>query len=70
MNREKNFLLQDEYWFENLNLRGSYKEDILDYIKENYNEVYPKYIEIYVRRIMNIGKYWQTKLIVIVRQII
>ena len=28
----------DEYWFENLNLRGSYKKDILDYIKNNYNE--------------------------------
>ena len=29
----------DEYWFENLNLRGSYKKEILDYIKENYNEL-------------------------------
>ena len=37
----------DEYWFENLNLRGSYKKDILDYIKDNYKEIYPKYIEIY-----------------------
>ena len=36
----------DEYWFENLNLRGSYKKDILDYIKENYNELYPKYIPV------------------------
>ena len=24
----------DEYWFENLNLRGSYKQDILSYIKK------------------------------------
>lgn len=46
----------DEYWFENLNLRGSYKEDILDYIKENYNGVYPKYIEIYDK---NNNEYWE-----------
>ena len=26
----------DEYWFENLNLRGSYKKEILEYIKHNY----------------------------------
>lgn len=47
----------DEYWFENLNLRGSYKTDILDYIKENYNEVYLKYIEIYNKKN---NKYWET----------
>lgn len=35
----------DEYWFENLNLRGSYKQDILNYIKEKY----PQYIEEYDR---------------------
>lgn len=46
----------DEYWFENLNLRGSYKKDILDYIKENYNEVYPIYIEIYDKKN---NKYWE-----------
>lgn len=46
----------DEYWFENLNLRGSYKTDILDYIKENYNEVYPKYVEIYDKKN---NKYWE-----------
>lgn len=40
----------DEYWFENLNLRGSYKKDILDYIKQNYNELYPEYIEIYNKK--------------------
>ena len=28
----------DEYWFENLNLRGSYKEKILSYIKHKYNQ--------------------------------
>ena len=48
----------DEYWFENLNLRGSYKKEILDYIKENYNELYSKYLDIYVSKNNN---YW-TKL--------
>jgi len=33
----------DEYWFENLNLRGSYKGTILSYI----NEKYPQYTEVY-----------------------
>lgn len=45
----------DEYWFENLNLRGSYKKEILDYIKENYNELYSKYLDIYVTKNSN---YW------------
>ena len=45
----------DEYWFENLNLRGCYKKEILDYIKENYNEVYSKYLDIYVNKNNN---YW------------
>lgn len=45
----------DEYWFENLNLRGSYKKEILDYIKENYNELYSKYLDIYVNKNNN---YW------------
>ena len=26
----------DEYWFENLNLRGTYKKEILDYISSHY----------------------------------
>lgn len=46
----------DEYWFENLNLRGSYKNEILNYIKENYNELYSKYLEIYVNKNNN---YWK-----------
>lgn len=37
----------DEYWFENLNLRGSYKKTILDYIKEKYPEYYQDYLKIY-----------------------
>ena len=45
----------DEYWFENLNLRGSYKQQILDYI----NEKYPRYSAEY-ERIYNQGDrtYW------------
>ena len=34
----------DEYWFENLNLRGSYKKEILDYIKEKYNKQHKSYL--------------------------
>jgi len=50
----KNFV--HEYWFENLNLRGSYKKTILDYIEEKYPKLTPLYNEIF-----NKGKkhYWQ-----------
>lgn len=34
-------------WLENLNLRGSYKADILGYIKEKYPHLMPIYDEIY-----------------------
>ena len=37
----------DEYWFEDLNLRGSYKYEILRYIQEKYPKVYPTYERIY-----------------------
>lgn len=37
----------DEYWFENLNLRGDYKQVILTYIKEKYPELIDLYIDIY-----------------------
>jgi len=37
----------DMYWFENLNLRGSYKITILDYIKNKYPEHYEGYLRIY-----------------------
>lgn len=40
----------DEYWFENLNLRGSYKKAILDYIDEHYPELTQKYRHIYVQK--------------------
>ena len=46
----------DEYWFENLNLRVSYKKDILDYIKNNYNEYYNEYCKIYLK---SDNKYWK-----------
>lgn len=38
----------DEYWFENLNLRGSYKTDILAYIKEKYPQYLDTYEKIYL----------------------
>lgn len=47
---EKTKYYIDEYWFENLNLRGYYKKDILDYIKKNYQQLYPLYYEIYVNK--------------------
>ena len=34
-------------WLENLNLRGSYKAAILDYIRERYPQLVPLYQEIY-----------------------
>ena len=39
----------NEYWFEDLNLRGSYKYDILSYIKENYPKIYPTFENIYLK---------------------
>ena len=50
----KNYI--DEYWFENLNLRGSYKKEILDYIKNNYSNLYSEYIDIYVNKN---NEYWK-----------
>ena len=46
----------DEYWFENLNLRGSYKNEILDYIRINYSKLYSDYIDIYLKKN---DKYWK-----------
>lgn len=45
----------DEYWFENLNLRGDYKIEILNYIKEKYPQFITKYNEIYIK---GNKKYW------------
>ena len=47
---EKTKCYIDEYWFENLNLRGEYKKDILNYIKEKRPELYSKYIDIYLKK--------------------
>ena len=46
----------DEYWFENLNLRGNYKKEILDYIRINYSKLYSDYIDIYLKKN---DKYWK-----------
>lgn len=43
-------------WLENLNLRGSYKAVILDYIRERCPDLFPLYQEIYNR---NDRSYWQ-----------
>lgn len=45
-----------EYWFENLNLRGNYKEDILEYIKKTYPELMELYRGIYLQGNM---EYWR-----------
>lgn len=39
----------NEYWFENLNLRGSYKEKILGYIKSKYPQYTKLYEQIYLK---------------------
>ena len=45
---EKSRLFVDEYWFENLNLRGEYKAWILRYINEKYPQYADLYKQIYV----------------------
>lgn len=44
-------------WLENLNLRGSYKAVILDYIREKYPDLLPLYKEIYIH---GSRLYWET----------
>ena len=39
----------DEYWLENLNLRGDYKTKILFYIQEKYPKFIDKYNDIYIK---------------------
>ncbi len=46
---EKSREYVDEYWFENLNLRGDYKTYILNYIKEKYPQYYNEYTDIYIK---------------------
>lgn len=45
----------DEYWFENLNLRGGYKKTILNYIRKKYVKYYKAYEQIYL---WNDKSYW------------
>lgn len=45
---EKSRRFVDEYWFENLNLRGEYKAKILKYINEKYLQHMDLYKQIYV----------------------
>lgn len=46
----------DEFWFENLNLRGSYKKTILDYIDKEYPSLKALYHQIYKKKQM---VYWE-----------
>lgn len=46
---EKSCGFIDEYWFENLNLRGSYKQTILSYINEKYPHLRNLYEEIFFK---------------------
>ena len=43
-------------WLENLNLRGGYKKEILEYIRERHSELAPLYEEIYVH---GSRQYWE-----------
>jgi DNA repair photolyase len=47
---EKTKSYVDEYWFEDLNLRETYKKTILDYIEKKRPELFSTYGEIYVKR--------------------
>lgn len=53
---EKTKNYTDEYWFENLNLRGSYKKTIMNYINKEYPHLYSHYYEIYFK---NNKDYWK-----------
>lgn len=41
-----------EFWFENLNLRGSYKKEILDYVSGHYPQLIQEYKRIYIDKDM------------------
>lgn len=53
--KSKNFV--DEYWFENLNLRGAYKFYIMSYIKNKYAKYYKYYCDIYLN---GNNSYWES----------
>ena len=44
-----------EYWFENLNLRQPYKNNIMDFIKDNYKDLYDLYADIFIH---SDNQYW------------
>lgn len=54
LEKSKNYV--DEYWFENLNLRGQYKTYIMNYIKNKYPKYYDNYVDIYIK---NNKEYWK-----------
>jgi len=45
---EKTSNYVNEYWFENLNLRGEYKQDILTYIQRKYPQLVELYHTLYI----------------------
>lgn len=47
----------NEYWFENLNLRGSYKKEIMSYILNKYPDYYDVYDKIYNK---GDNEYWNS----------
>lgn len=47
--RSSNFI--DEYWFEDLNLRGGYKPVIMQYVHDYYPALYPMYEKIYTKHV-------------------
>ncbi len=54
MDASKGFI--DEYWVENLNLRGGYKKTIMDYIAAEYPQLSSLYDEIYRKHDLT---YWK-----------
>ncbi|MDD2960390.1 MAG: radical SAM protein [Lachnospiraceae bacterium] len=53
---EKTKNMVDEYWFENLNLRGAYKQTILSYIDQWYPNLSNEYRKIYIHKD---NTYWE-----------
>lgn len=47
---ERTHTYVDEYWMENLNLRGEYKETILNYINKKFPQYAELYREIYISK--------------------
>lgn len=51
----------DLVWLENLNLRGGFKQEILDYIQKYYPHLVTLYDEIYRKEIEVIFGHWKTR---------